>query len=40
MGNTAADAAALELKDQDDGGDSSITGHPEEVYVSRSRVLW
>ena len=30
-GNTAADAAELELEDPDDDGDSSIAGHPEEV---------
>ena len=30
-GNTAADAAELELEDPDDNGHSSIVGHPEEV---------
>ena len=30
-GNIATDAAALKLKDQDNDGDSSIAGHPEEV---------
>ena len=27
--NTAANAAALELEDRDDGGDSTIMGHQE-----------
>ena len=30
-GNTATDAVALELEDQDDDGNSGIAGHPEEV---------